>query len=710
VILSDVTVAGASSNELVLAPGNTAAQNSALIQAALAITPAIYIAGGTYPVNDIQIFNNYKVLSADTKKIYFVSPLVHIFYCAGTYDAANFEFHGILESTWVGPLTADTGGLIRVLDHTCVISDWNIDDCEFISLTGAVNGVSFFASENNGGIAWIKNISAKNCKYTCGRIGFETNNHEDNLVISGVTIGSAATFTVDSAKIREGQTVMLQDIVGTGLVSQLNESFYLATNITATTFQLKSSSGALVSTVGGTYASGGIVYVYRIDRLDLSGSKFYKSNAYPSYGMGVSLSGFNLDCNLSDISGWDNVTCIIENIGGSGIYIDNLKGYNCSGDLVQMTNIKRMYNNTVSNCKTVGRSARGMTIGNQRNFRFTNNVLHVTSPVTLNCTNSIISGCHIKSSVANECLQMTGGAGEGPGSNNYIFDCIFDNSEQSYVGPPVTFGYGKSQYNIMERITYKTAGVLTNPILEWGDVINGYASGNVINNWRYADSIGWRTDVSQIVQAFGLLSTLGSNGFSDTKTLTVRDAAASGLRITNVIPDAQNGQPHLTINIDYVGRSGNNIIGGSISCVFNSYDQPLNKPILSFTGSGASPTKSGQAVLVAGQLLIANADHLGESTISLRNLLPGGTPGALFVSAREDYVSFTIKSTNAADTSTVLYDIVHNNPPTISYGGVDGSGKNYWNLIFPSHDVVSYKLSATANPSDLGAYSITEIA
>ena len=44
------------------------------------------------------------------------------------------------------------------------------------------------------------------------------------------------------------------------------------------------------------------------------------------------------------------------------------------------------------------------------------------------------------------------------------------------------------------------------------------------------------------------------------------------------------------------------------------------------------------------------------SRIRLALLTPGGTPGAVYVSAKSNGASFTITSTSASDTSVIYYE------------------------------------------------------
>jgi hypothetical protein len=67
--------------------------------------------------------------------------------------------------------------------------------------------------------------------------------------------------------------------------------------------------------------------------------------------------------------------------------------------------------------------------------------------------------------------------------------------------------------------------------------------------------------------------------------------------------------------------------------------------------------KQGTAVLVAGTVTVANTSVTANSRILLTSQVDGGTPGFLRVSARVAATSFTITSSNVADTSTAAFEI-----------------------------------------------------
>lgn len=67
--------------------------------------------------------------------------------------------------------------------------------------------------------------------------------------------------------------------------------------------------------------------------------------------------------------------------------------------------------------------------------------------------------------------------------------------------------------------------------------------------------------------------------------------------------------------------------------------------------------KQGIATLAGGTVTVANTSVTANSRIMLTTQAPGGTVGAVYISARTPGTSFTITSTSSADTSTVAYEI-----------------------------------------------------
>lgn len=70
------------------------------------------------------------------------------------------------------------------------------------------------------------------------------------------------------------------------------------------------------------------------------------------------------------------------------------------------------------------------------------------------------------------------------------------------------------------------------------------------------------------------------------------------------------------------------------------------------------PAATGTAVLVAGTKVVTDPKITANSVIRLSNKTLGGTPGAVYVSAKTASTSFAITSTSNTDTSTVYYEIL----------------------------------------------------
>lgn len=107
--------------------------------------------------------------------------------------------------------------------------------------------------------------------------------------------------------------------------------------------------------------------------------------------------------------------------------------------------------------------------------------------------------------------------------------------------------------------------------------------------------------------------------------------------------------------------------GGQSNGDFTAYTGSARALVAGTAGGGLSiaegaNARMNRAVLVAGTVVVANTSVTAATEVMLTAQIPGGTPGALYVSARTPGVSFTISSTNAADTSTVAYELIEPAP------------------------------------------------
>lgn len=144
-----------------------------------------------------------------------------------------------------------------------------------------------------------------------------------------------------------------------------------------------------------------------------------------------------------------------------------------------------------------------------------------------------------------------------------------------------------------------------------------------------------------------------------TGTSTVFGAATSGDTANRVELDADGGIRWGTgagaTDTTLSRLSANTLLtGGGVNIQGNIDISTVARGLQVAEGTNA---KQGTAVLVAGTVTVANTSVTANSRILLTTQAPGGTAGFLVVSARVAGTSFTILSSNAADTSTVAYEI-----------------------------------------------------
>ena len=124
----------------------------------------------------------------------------------------------------------------------------------------------------------------------------------------------------------------------------------------------------------------------------------------------------------------------------------------------------------------------------------------------------------------------------------------------------------------------------------------------------------------------------------------------------------------LTVTGLITGNNGETLTNGNLAVSFGNVTVPLGGvtaagPLdLQSAGQGlqvkeGANAKQGVATLVAGTVVVADTSVTANSRILLTTQAPGGTAGFLVVSARTAGTSFTILSSNVADTSVVAYEI-----------------------------------------------------
>ena len=155
-------------------------------------------------------------------------------------------------------------------------------------------------------------------------------------------------------------------------------------------------------------------------------------------------------------------------------------------------------------------------------------------------------------------------------------------------------------------------------------------------------------------------------------TTSNTNASASGVTLTGVVVNVSNaGSGTQTgIKVDATGNTADNnyamfFTGGNVGIGTATPSEALevNGNIRISGKNGLKITEGsnatmGTAVLVAGTKVVATSKVTASSRIFLTANTPGGTVGALYVSARTAGTSFTIKSSSGTETSTVAWVIV----------------------------------------------------
>lgn len=99
------------------------------------------------------------------------------------------------------------------------------------------------------------------------------------------------------------------------------------------------------------------------------------------------------------------------------------------------------------------------------------------------------------------------------------------------------------------------------------------------------------------------------------------------------------------------------IIAGTITQMMQLKSDGLHLLRGGLAVAEGSNCKQGIAALTAGSVIVANTSVTANSRILLTSNTDGGSPGFVRVSARTPGTSFTITSSNGADTSTIAYEI-----------------------------------------------------
>lgn len=254
------------------------------------------------------------------------------------------------------------------------------------------------------------------------------------------------------------------------------------------------------------------------------------------------------------------------------------------------------------------------------------------------------------------------------GGSVAISGCQFHSNSQAANNTYPHIAVGAGQVSIVGN-TFATDGFANNPnygvnitggtVREWG---NNQVSGSFVTGF-----INPATSVNNFIT--------GSISMDSARQINV-GASGSGATVAVLRANATDGLLSGRVTGDTVNRfsvtAGGSVAwgpGGGASQdatlargAANRLDLTTADMSIATTGRGlrvaeGSNAKQGTATLVAGTVTVANTSVTANSRIFLTSQIDGGTPGFLRVSARTAATSFTITSSNAADTSTVAYEI-----------------------------------------------------
>lgn len=203
--------------------------------------------------------------------------------------------------------------------------------------------------------------------------------------------------------------------------------------------------------------------------------------------------------------------------------------------------------------------------------------------------------------------------------------------------PVAQGGTGSAVQNFVD-LTTNQGSVAGNKTFTGQSIHNSASNPSVLVNLQSAGQ-----------QGMGVVSTVGDT------TSRILQGSVSGDTIQRYVvgPDGVTswGPGGAAARDTVLGRTGVGILGvttGSLAVATAGQGLQVKE------GANA---KQGTAILVAGTVTVANTSVTATSRILLTSQVDGGTPGFLRVSARVAATSFTITSSNAADTSTVAYQI-----------------------------------------------------
>jgi len=284
-------------------------------------------------------------------------------------------------------------------------------------------------------------------------------------------------------------------------------------------------------------------------------------------------------------------------------------------------------------------------VGNDaEDFTIANNVI---SDVTKTQTDVSLPVAGI--SVSN----LVGGTITGNRINISVKDgiCVANSSQIAVVGNSLE---DITQYGIRIRGTGDNITIANNTLLDLensaivqdtaGAHTNITVTGNVINDVTTGQGISF-AEASDCVVVGNVIDTIAIDGIIFTAGA---NNIISSNRITGVAAN---------FSVTYAGATSGVITNNLL--IGNAVGYLLAGAVTNKGNQLSAGVSQGQAVLIAGTVTVSTAEVVASDGIVLSRVLTGGTEGTLSVGTITAGTSFVINSSNAADTSTIFWQIVH---------------------------------------------------
>lgn len=259
----------------------------------------------------------------------------------------------------------------------------------------------------------------------------------------------------------------------------------------------------------------------------------------------------------------------------------------------------------------------------------------------------------------------------------------------------VVSGAGPSIINVAGTVTNLSISKVRGEQYSYGVLLT--ASASRVDNLRISDvhtTDRWSSVQTQaaantltLVQLSDIVSAGGAHGLGDIWTTT--EVHASNIKMPSGTVDLinlGNAAARVTlyaVNCNFAGKAVTGTAGALLRCKTTGVQVDVGSAFIDKnegdmaynTNASSAPfvvgpavcdgtrwrsirtgaVKTGTATLVAGTVTVSDTSITANSVIRLGGKTIGGTPGALYVSARSAGASFDITSTNGADTSVVQY-------------------------------------------------------